>query len=182
MTKGQDNENYSKEWWGWWAPQSQGNPSLGNPFWQPRWEHFKTNKQTHRQLRDDEFNIIFACVTFRIQIFQTWLQNIKTIPYFVDWWCQSNCQKCANLSILHLQTEEPFLNSLIHLLSKQFFETEFKMTPNESEHWLQSIRSSAWSWMHRYLLIQPKYEVLSYIVNAQALPKPSMESPSTGTP
>jgi hypothetical protein len=47
---------------------------------------------------------------------------------------------------------------------------------------LQSIRSSASSWMHRYLLIQPKYEVISYIVNAQALPKPSMESPSTGTP
>jgi hypothetical protein len=30
----------------------------------------------------------------------------------VDWWCQSNCQKCANLSVLHLQTEEPFFKFL----------------------------------------------------------------------
>lgn len=155
MTKGQDNENNSKEWWGWWAQQSQGIPSLGNPFWQPRWEHFKTNKQTHRQLRDDEFNIISACVTFHIQIFQTWLQNIKTIPYFVDWWCQSNCQKCANLSILHLQTEEPYLNSLNHLLSKQFF-----------WNWIQN--DTKWKWA-----LLAKYQIISFIMNAQVPPNPT---------
>lgn len=153
--------------------------------------HRQTNKQTYRQLRDDEFNIIFACVTFCIQIFQTWLQNIKTIPILcglmvsikLPEMCQPFHSSSANWGAILKFLKSFALKTVLLKLNSKWHQMKVSIACKVSDHQLhdertgssysnQSMRSSATLWMHRHFLSQV------WKVQAQVLPNPSMKIPS----